>query len=91
MGVKRCLIEERRWCGRGNWLVIEHKGFRTEGKGRARPGRKGRLNTEVEKTERTTQRYGGRKKDREYHEKHLKKMDILIQVEFLKLQSSSSR
>lgn len=43
---------------------MEHKGFRTEGKGRARPGRKGRLNTEVEKTERATSRYGGREKDR---------------------------
>lgn len=71
--------------------MIEHKSFRTEGKGRARPGRKGRLNTEVEKTERATSRYGGREKDRQYHEKHLKKMGILIQVEFLKLQSSSSR
>lgn len=44
---------------------MEHKGFRTEGKGRARPGRKGRLNTEVEKTERATSRYGGREKDRQ--------------------------
>lgn len=35
-----------------NWLVIKHRGFRMEGEGRARLARKGRLNIEVEKTER---------------------------------------
>lgn len=37
---------------KGNWRVIEYKSFRMERKGRNRQGRKGKLKTEVEKTER---------------------------------------
>lgn len=37
---------------KGNWLVIEYKVFRMKRKGRTRQVRKGRLKTEVEKTER---------------------------------------
>lgn len=76
---------------RGNWLVIKQEGFRMEGKGRARPGRKGRLNTEVFRGNRKgNEKIWEEKEERQYHEKHVKKMDILIQVEFLKVQSLSS-
>ena len=53
--------------------MIKYKGFRMERKGRTGPGRKGRLNTKVEKTERETKRHGGRDKERQYHEVHLEK------------------
>lgn len=37
---------------KGNWWMIEYKGFRMERKAGTRQGRKGKLKTEVEKTER---------------------------------------
>lgn len=56
--------------GNGWWSNTQVLGWKER---RRRPGRKGRLNTEAEKTERETKRHGGRDKERQYRERHLEK------------------